>query len=95
MLTYDDDHGDPALSSGHGVSAGGARDPVYGTSGPPDAYDFFFVWKVFDALRDYAFHGTHRAYALGDTPRHRFLGRGSDGTPVRRLKNRDSAPIRP
>ena len=66
-----------------------------GAPGDVDAYDYYFIWKVFDALRDTAFLGTHREYALGDTPEHRYLGTWSDGTPVAPLTIKDSAPIRP
>jgi hypothetical protein len=82
-----DDHGAPPLGAGHGVCT--AR------QGAADAYDWNFCWKVWDALRDFAYHGTHRRYALGDTHRHRFNGRWSDGVPIKPLKIRNRAPILP
>jgi dienelactone hydrolase len=50
-----------------------------------DAVDFYGYWKIFDGLRDAAFRGTHRQYALGDTPEQRFMGTWSDGIPVKPL----------
>lgn len=87
VMVQRDAHGTPALWAGHGVCAS--------PPGTADAYDWNFCWKVWDALRDYAYYGTHRRYALGDTRRHSFNGRWSDGVPVKRLKIRDRAPIRP
>jgi hypothetical protein len=89
VLTHTDDHGEPTLSSGHGVcTAGGAH-------GPPNAYDWNFCWKVWDGLRDCAYYGTNCRFALGNTPAHRSLGRWSDGVSVAPLRIRDVAPIRP
>lgn len=58
------------------------------------AYDYF-CWKQFDALRSAAFERDPRAYALGDTPEHRFNDVWSDGVPVRELKIQKAAPIIP
>ncbi len=90
VLTHDDGNGEPALSSDHGVCAAGG--PQFGD---PNAYDWNFCWKVWDALRDCAIDEIHCNYALGDTRRHRSMGRWSDGTPVARLKVRDAPPILP
>ncbi|MCU1351821.1 MAG: hypothetical protein JWM05_1030 [Acidimicrobiales bacterium] len=57
VLTEPDRHGQPALSSTHGVCT--AR------RGHADAYDWSFCWKVWDALRSAALdHGTGRRFAL-------------------------------
>jgi acetyl esterase/lipase len=50
-----------------------------------DALDFYGTWKLLDGLTDAAFFGTHRNYALGDTPEQRYMGAWSDGVPVREL----------
>jgi hypothetical protein len=89
VLTHTDSHGTPTLSSGHGVCA--APGPRYG----PDAYDWNFCWKVWDALRSCAYDGRDCRYALGNSRKHRFLGTWSDGVPIIRLKVQDEAPIRP
>jgi hypothetical protein len=90
VLTHTDTHGDPPLSSAHGVCAGGP-----GLGGPPDAYDWNFCWKVWDALRTCAYRGTDCRYALGNTRKHRSMGKWSDGVPITPLKIQDEAPIAP
>ncbi len=89
VLTHSDDHGEPGLASVHGVCADG------GFLGEPNAYDWNFCWKVWDALRSCAFERRNCRYALGNTPEHRSMGRWSDGTPVKALVIRDRAPIAP
>jgi hypothetical protein len=51
-----------------------------------DALDFYGTWKLFDGLCDTAFYGQNREYALGNTPQQRFMGKWSDGTPVKELQ---------
>ncbi len=87
VLTRPDDHGEPALSSAHGVCAAPA--------GRADAYDWGFCWKVWDALRSAADEGQAPTRAIGDDPEHSGLGAWSDGTPIAPLEVRHAAPIRP
>ena len=87
ILTHTDEHGTPALSSDHGVCTA--------PKGDADAYDWNFCWRVWDALRTCAYFRVHCRYALGDTPRHRFNGRWSDGVPIAPLTIQDAAPIAP
>jgi pimeloyl-ACP methyl ester carboxylesterase len=54
-----------------------------------NALDFYGTWKLFDGLCDAAFTGKNREYALGNTPQQRFMGRWSDGIPVKELKVTD------
>jgi hypothetical protein len=91
VLTHTDAHGQPILSSAHGVCAGGGSS----FGGPANAYDWNFCWKVWDALRSCAYFGTDCRYALGNTRQHRFMGRWSDGAPVIPLKIQNTAPIAP
>ena len=51
-----------------------------------DALDYFGFWKLFDGVTDAAFYGKNREYALGNTPKQRFMGTWSDGTPVKELR---------
>lgn len=96
VLSYTDAYGAPDLSSGHGVSSGsGGVSSGQNVVSRVDAYDWNFVWKVWDALRDTAYHGTNSEFALGDTPEHRSMGVWSDGTPIKPLKVQHEAPIRP
>jgi hypothetical protein len=94
VLTHTDDHGDPTLAAIHGVCASDAN-PGGGGLGAVNAYDWNFCWKVWDALRSCSSRGRYCRYALGNTREHRSLGRWSDGVPVKPLKIRDAAPIRP
>ena len=55
-----------------------------------NALDFYGTWKLFDALCDAAFYGKNREYALGNTTQQRFMGRWSDGVPVKELKITDN-----
>jgi hypothetical protein len=82
-----DTYGSPALEAGHGVCAA--------PKGKADAYDFYFCWKVWDAMRSAATGGPYAEYAFGDTPEHRFNGKWSDGTPIQPLKIQSAAPILP
>ena len=50
-----------------------------------NALDYYGFWKLFDGLCDAAFYGKNRQYALGKTPEQRFMGKWSDGTPVKEL----------
>ncbi len=85
VMLYTDNHGTPALSSGHGVSDARVT----------NAHDFNFVWKTFDAMRSCALQGTDCAYGMGDTPEHRDNGRWSDGVAVKPLKVQSTSPIAP
>jgi hypothetical protein len=87
VLTRPDDHGEPALSSAHGVCAAPAD--------RADAYDWGVCWKVWDALRSGADEGRIPRHAIGDDPDHASVGAWSDGTPIAPLEVRHSAPIRP
>jgi pimeloyl-ACP methyl ester carboxylesterase len=51
-----------------------------------DALDYYGFWKLFDGVRDTAFYGKNREYALGNTSKQRFMGRWSDGTPIKELR---------
>jgi pimeloyl-ACP methyl ester carboxylesterase len=54
-----------------------------------NALDYYGTWKLFDALCDAAFYGKNREYALGNTPKQRFMGVWSDGVPVKEMKVTD------
>jgi pimeloyl-ACP methyl ester carboxylesterase len=73
LVISSDKHGKPGLSANHFVPS------ALGTGSPLQTYG---LWKWFDALTDAAFFGKNRAYALGNTPEQRFMGKWSDGTPV-------------
>lgn len=98
VLVESDQHGSPALIANHLTPV--APDLGYDTSanGPSsrpalrnaglmlDAIDYYAFWKLFDGLSDAAFFGTHREFALGNTPEQRYMGKWSDGTSVKELE---------
>ena len=96
LVLHSDDHGRPRLRAEHNVTVG--VDSRYGrgekyTTDPDEvatwgvnSLDWYGLWKPFDALCDAAFHGRHRDVALGNTPAQRYMGKWSDGTPVRELE---------
>jgi uncharacterized protein (TIGR03437 family) len=66
------------LEAGHGTPTGS----------DPDAHDFYGIYRLVDALADYAFTGEQegKRIALGNgSPEQRFMGSWSDGKPVREL----------
>lgn len=84
---YDNGEGD--LTAGRsGVRGGSTSDraaPVDSRTPTTDAVDYYGLWKLFDALCDAGFTGKNREFALGNTPQQRFMGKWSDGTPVKEL----------
>jgi len=84
VIACSDDHGDPALVADHTFPTG-----QLGSGYQLSALDFNACWKLFDGLTDAAFFGTNEQYALGNTPEQRYMGKWSDGTPVRELQVRD------
>jgi hypothetical protein len=86
-----DTHGSPALIADHRAACAAAIPPAAARAlgdlnpCPANALDFYGTWKLFDALLSAAFFNSDRAAALGNTPRQRFMGRWSDGTPVKPL----------
>jgi hypothetical protein len=87
VLTEPYRHGQPALSSKHGVCTA--------WRGIADAYDWNFCWKVWDALRAAAASGESPKAAVVDTPQHRSNGSWSDGIRIAPLKILHTAPIHP
>jgi hypothetical protein len=99
-----DEHGEPPLIASHMVpiafqmidadaeeNKGLLRDLIRQRmeQKPPDALAYYGLWKLFDGLTDAAFYGKNIKYALGNTPEQRYMGKWSDGTPVRELKISD------
>jgi acetyl esterase/lipase len=55
-------------------------------AGAVDAMDWYGTWKLFDALTDAAFYGTHRDVALGGSTAQTSMGVWSDGVPVKPMR---------
>jgi acetyl esterase/lipase len=85
---YDNGEGDltdrrPFMGSGPDRKVEGQADS---TRTPAiNALDYYGLWKLFDALCDAAFYAKNREFALGNTPQQRFMGKWSDGVPVKEL----------
>ena len=82
---YDNGEGDLIARRSRGGS--GSTGTADGSPQIPgiNALDYYGVWKLFDGLCDAAFFGKNREFALGDTPQQRFMGKWSDGVPVKEL----------
>jgi len=85
IIMHSDRHGHPPLIADHESPCSPILPHVVLTGRRINALDTHGYWKLFDALTDFAFHGTHKAYALGATPEQRSMGQWSDGTPVKPL----------
>lgn len=84
IIQRTDQHGSPALVANHLA-------PIcILNSSSVNAMDYYSTWKLFDALTDYAFYGTHQNFCLGNTSEQRFMGYWSDGTPVKELTVTDT-----
>jgi pimeloyl-ACP methyl ester carboxylesterase len=93
LMLVSDTHGSPPLIANHAAPvAREILDPdAADFDSPnrhrtPDALNYYGLWKLFDALTDAAFFGRNVQYALGNTPEQRYMGKWSDGTPVKELK---------
>lgn len=90
---YDNGEGD--LTTRQRAVRSGPRGHDPGNGGQPgsespripviNALDYYALWKLFDGLCDAAFYAKNREYALGNTPQQRFMGKWSDGVPVKEL----------
>jgi len=92
VVIHSDDHGVPPLVSDHfspcaaeSLDADRDADRRDWRNRTRDALDYFGYWKLCDGLLDAAFFNRHREFALGDTPELRFMGRWTDGTPLREV----------
>jgi len=83
-----DDYGAPPLIADHFAPTGnpsGSRLMLGLSRARTDALDYYGIWKLFDALTDAAFWGQNRNWALGNTALQRYMGKWSNGRPVKEL----------
>lgn len=80
IIVHSDSHGTPALNATHFAPVANEKMPQ-----SIDALDYYAYWKLFDALSDCAFYKKNCNAALGNTPAQKFMGKWSDGTPVKEL----------
>lgn len=50
-----------------------------------NSLDYYGTWKLFDGLYEAAFYMKNREYALGNTTQQIYMGKWSDGVPVKEL----------
>lgn len=50
-----------------------------------NSLDYYGTWKLFDGLYEAAFYGNSREYALGNTTKQKYMGKWSDGIPVKEM----------
>ena len=84
IMIVSDYYGSPSLIAGHlaacSLPSDNEHSPFYA-----NCLDYYGYFKLFDGLTDAAFFGENREYALGNTPEQRYMGKWSDGTPVKEL----------
>lgn len=89
VILNSDAHGSPALLADHFAALAGRA--VDSSLYPPDALDWYGLWKLGDALMSAAFHGLDRDIALGGgSEAQRAMGYWSDGRAVAPLSITDS-----
>lgn len=79
-----DKHGSPSLKADHFTPFGTTSDAGL-QNYPTDTFDYYCLWKLFEALTDAAFYGKNWEYALDNTPQQRYMGKWSNGVPVKEL----------
>ena len=87
VLTYDDAHGEPAAV----VVARRVR----GVPGRGRRLRLEVLLEGLGRAAELRVLQKGCRYALGNTPKHRSMGKWSDGEPIAPLKIQDVAPIRP
>lgn len=75
VIINSDLHGQPILLADHSTA----------NRFPPNALSYFGMWKLFDALQSCALSNQECDTALGNTPAQRYMGKWSDGIPVKEL----------
>ena len=85
VIVRTDRHGFPPLLADHLSPCCPYRPKPIISGRGINAIDYYGHWRLFDALTDAAFHGRNRDVALGNTPKQRYMGAWSDGTPVKEL----------
>jgi acetyl esterase/lipase len=102
ITIFSDEHGEPPLLADHyapvapdtrygeeneSVIQSRIRQGIHQFLGADvNALDYYGFWKLMDGLIDDAFYGKDREYAFGDTQQQRFMGKWSDGEPVKELE---------
>lgn len=89
-MNFDYDSGERSAGGTAGNGDGSTEKPGKLRRFLVDAFDYYGTWKLFDGITDAAFYGKNREYALGNTPQQRFMGKWSDGTPVKELTVTDN-----
>jgi acetyl esterase/lipase len=83
ILVRSDQHGHPPLLANHFI-------PESSQSDPPNAFDFYGVWKLADGLQSCVVARVDCDVALGGGERQRSMGTWADGVPVSPLQVTDT-----
>jgi pimeloyl-ACP methyl ester carboxylesterase len=91
VIFASDYHGQPPLVANHLMpvapseirSEMDAKARSVSSQHKANAMNFYGTWKLFDALENAAFYGKEREFCLGNTPQQRYMGKWSDGVPVK------------
>lgn len=93
---YSDDHGHPDVPSYHNAAYALDTNLDIGYNNLTswrskrtsrlDAADFYGYWKLLDALCECVRNGKFCEFALGNTSEQRYMGKWSDGQPLRELE---------
>lgn len=86
---FSDAHGSPSLTADHRAPSSNNKDSHL------DALDWYGFWKLDDGLRACALHGADCKYALGNTHKQTYMGKWSDGVPVKPLSVSTTKPACP
>ncbi len=89
IVVRTDRHGSPPLVADHVSPCAPVRPHGLIRARRINALDYYAYWRLLDALLDFAFHGKNKRLCLGNTPEQRFMGKWSDGTPVKELSVTD------
>ena len=96
LRQHADDYGSPPIEAHHNQTY--ALDTLFDSGvrnytarkamriGRADAVDFYCYWKLADALLAFSRTGQWETFAFGGTEQQLFMGKWSDGTPIRPLE---------
>ena len=83
IILTTDERGTPPLIADHLAPLAFVKNEYF--SFLVNGLDYYGTWKLFDGLYESVFYGKNREYALGNTTQQRYMGKWSNGVPVKEL----------